>query len=197
MQGRQPTVALCALLLGTAAWGAPPPAGHYRFDPDHTFVTFEVMHFGTSTLRGRFGPLSGEADLDPATRSGYVGLKIGTQAVDTGMPVLDRRLCQKDLLNCDAEPTAYFVARRIDFDAAGRVFAVHGELTLRGISHPLDLTAQRFACRTAGEERESRTVCGGDFEGELLRSDYGASFGLPFIADPVRLKVQVEAQLAR
>jgi len=30
------------------------------------------------------------------------------------------------------------------------------------------------------------------FEGELRRSDFGATFGLPFVADRVRLRVQVE-----
>ncbi|MBS0442054.1 MAG: polyisoprenoid-binding protein, partial [Proteobacteria bacterium] len=34
---------------------------------------------------------------------------------------------------------------------------------------------------------------GGDFEAELRRSDFGMSFGLPLVADRVRLLVQVEA----
>ena len=36
-------------------------------------------------------------------------------------------------------------------------------------------------------------AAGGDFEGELTRSDFGINFGLPFVADRVRLQVQVEA----
>ena len=50
--------------------------------------------------------------------------------------------------------------------------------------------ARRFACRSD----EGTEVCGGDFEGELLRSDFGATFGLPFVADRVRLLVQVEGR---
>ena len=38
-----------------------------------------------------------------------------------------------------------------------------------------------------------RDWCGGDFEAELRRSDFGMSFGLPLVADRVRLLVQVEA----
>ena len=37
-----------------------------------------------------------------------------------------------------------------------------------------------------------REVCGGDFEGRLRRSEFGMSFGLPFVADEVLLKVQAE-----
>ena len=35
---------------------------------------------------------------------------------------------------------------------------------------------------------------GGDFEGEVLRSEHGASFGLPLIGNRVRLLVQVEGR---
>jgi polyisoprenoid-binding protein YceI len=37
-------------------------------------------------------------------------------------------------------------------------------------------------------------VCGGDFEGEVSRSEYGATFGLPLVGDRVRLLVQVEGR---
>ena len=47
-----------------------------------------------------------------------------------------------------------------------------------GTSHPLSLRARHFACRQDG----SVEVCGADFEAEILRSDLGATFGLPPIA---------------
>ena len=71
------------------------------------------------------------------------------------------------------------------------VSAVTGEFTLRGIGQPLRLVAQRFRCYTHPLLR--REVCGGDFEAELSRGTFGMSFGLPFVADRVRLKIQVEA----
>ena len=68
-------------------------------------------------------------------------------------------------------------------------FAVRGEFTWRGVSQPLSLRTMRFACRNRAEAGQ---VCGGDFEGELKRSDFGATFALPFVADTVRLVVQVQ-----
>ena len=85
-------------------------------------------------------------------------------------------------------PQAWFVASQLVFDA-DRLTEAHGEFTLRGISRPLTLRALRFACRPDG----AREVCGGDFEAEFRRSDYGITFGLPFVADTVRLVIQVEA----
>jgi len=67
---------------------------------------------------------------------------------------------------------------------------VRGEFTLRGVGQPLSLFARHFACRLD----EGVEVCGGDFEGEVLRSDFGATYLLPFVADRVRLRVQVEGR---
>ena len=36
--------------------------------------------------------------------------------------------------------------------------------------------------------------CGGDFEGEILRSEFGPAFGRPFNGERVRLIVQVEGR---
>ena len=114
----------------------------YQLDPNHTFATFEVLHFGTSTLRGRIGPIAGQVMLDRAARAGDLRLRIPMTSVETGMPVLDARLKQPDLLATAEYPEAYFVATKFQFDAAGGVKEVRGEFTLRGVSEPLSLVAR-------------------------------------------------------
>jgi polyisoprenoid-binding protein YceI len=162
----------------------------YRLDPDHTFVTFEVRHFGTSTLRGRIGPVPGEVQIDRAARRGDLRLRIPVGTVDTGMRVLDARLKEPDLLATAAYPEAYFVATNFRFDAAGNVQEVRGEFILRGVSEALSLFARRFGCRI--DDGLQRQVCGGDFEGDLQRGKFGATYGEPFVGDDVHLVVQVE-----
>lgn len=178
---------LASCALAGAAWAEPV---RYRFDPTHTFVSFELLHFNTSTLRGRFGPLDGEAELDRAARKGRVQVVIDTSQVSTGVAVLDARLKEGDMLSVQAHPRAYLVAERVEFDAAGRVTALRGEFTLRGVSLPLTLTALRFNCYTS--PLIQREVCGGDFEGHFSRGAAGITHSLPFVADTVRLLVQVE-----
>ncbi|HZF78574.1 MAG TPA: YceI family protein [Rubrivivax sp.] len=166
----------------------------YELDPDHSFVHFEVTHFGTSTLRGRLGPLRGEVMLDRQVARGELSLRIPITTLDTGIGVFTERLLQPDLLDAGMHPEAYFVARQFRFDPADKqaLVEVRGEFTLRGTSQPLSLHARRFGCRphvgTTGE------VCGGDFEGTLLRSEFGATLGLPLVADRVRLLVQVQGR---
>ena len=49
---------LPALLLCAGAAPAHAEPVDYALDPAHSFVHFELLHFGTSTIRGRFGPLA-------------------------------------------------------------------------------------------------------------------------------------------
>jgi polyisoprenoid-binding protein YceI len=185
----------CAVAFqASAQTPAAKAAQRYVLDPAHSFVTFEVLHFGTSTLRGRWGPLQGEVTLGPAADQGEVGLTIDMAQVDTGLRMLDKRLCAPDLLACTDFPQAWFVARHFQFAADGSVSSVRGELTLRGVSAGLTLTALHYGCHAQPDT--GRRVCGGDFEGELARSYFGAGWGAPFVADRVRLVVQVEGVAA-
>lgn len=183
--GRCAAALLMAVLGGQAS--AEPVT--YVLDPEHSFVWAEVLHFGTSTIRVRVGPASGSVTLDRAAGRGEVGVRVPTATVDTGVGVFNARLREGDLLASESQPEAFFVARNLRFDG-DRLAEVRGEFTLRGTSQPLSLTTRQFACRAA----DGGEICGGDFEGELLRSEFGMSFGLPFIANRVRLLVQVEGR---
>ncbi len=182
---------LPVIALLCAAWPATAQPVEFQLVPEQSFVHFEVLHFGTSTIRGRFGPLQGLASLDRTAGRGEVSLRVATAGVSTGIPVFDARLRQGDLLASEEHPEAFFVARDFRFEGA-ELREVRGEFTFRGQSRPLTLRSLRFACRT--DLPAQREICGGDFDAEVLRSDYGASFGLPLVGNRVRLVVQVEAQ---
>lgn len=178
-----------ALLLAAGACAQAQPA-LWRIDPAQTRVHFEVLHFGTSTVRGRFDGVAGRIEFDREQRRGDVSISIATDSVSTGLAVFDRTLRGSELLDAAAHPQAYFVARRLVFDG-DRLAELHGEFTLRGVARPLTLRALRFACGPHPQLR--REFCGGDFEAELRRSDHGITYALPFAADRVRLQIQIEA----
>ena len=161
----------------------------YAIDPSHTKVYWEVRHFGTSTQRGRFDSVEGSIEIDRQKGLGDVSISIATASISSGVPALDAVLRNGSFLASASNPTAYFVAKQLRFDG-DRINALRGEFTLRGVSRPLSLTASNFGCRTDAELK--REVCGGDFEAEILRSDYGSTFGLPFVGDKVRLLISIE-----
>ena len=182
----QALLALPLLLAGAAAVAMPVD---YQLDPERSWVQFELLHFGTSTIRGRLGPARGVVSLDRATATGDISVEIDTASLSTGLAIFDARIRRADLLATDEYPKAWFVARQLRFDEHGGLVAARGELTLRGISLPLTLEAERFVCRSD----EGRERCGGDFVARFKRSAVGMDFGLPLIGDDVVLRVQVEA----
>jgi len=182
--------ALLALLAGTGVGAAQAAPQEFAIDPANTHVHWEVRHFGTSTSRGRFDTISGSITLDRAAHSGSASFSIATGPISTGFAAFDGVLRGPYLLATREYPNAYFVAQRFTFNGDA-LATVSGEFTLRGVSQPLTLRALRFSCRQASEP--AREVCGGDFETEFNRSAFGITHSLPFVADKVRVLIQIEA----
>jgi polyisoprenoid-binding protein YceI len=179
-----------SLIAGAGSSAQAQSAGTpYRLDPDNTHVHWEVRHFGTSTSRGRFDDIQGSVTMDRAAGRGEVSITIGTASVSTGFAPLDTILRGNNFLASADNPKAYFVARQWQVDAKG-LPELRGEFTLRGISQPLALKATQFNCYT--HPTLSKEVCGGDFEAELSRADYGISYGVPLVSGTVKLVIQVE-----
>ena len=173
----------------SAAASASTATTTYALDPTHTAVHWEIVHMGTSTIRGRFNKMAGNVQFDAKAKLLDVGITIETTSADSGVPVLDVLLRGPEMLATAANPQAFFVARGVRFE--GDIpREVRGEFTLRGINQPLTLRATRWNCGLSPVFR--REVCGGDFEGELIRSTFGITHSLPFVADKVRLLIQVE-----
>ncbi|MCW7539526.1 YceI family protein [Aquabacterium sp. A7-Y] len=184
------TFLAAAALLFTAI-GAQAQSTTYAIDPTHTFVTFEVSHFGTSTNRGRFDKKEGTVVLDRAAKTGKVELTLETDSINTGVAPFNKHLQSKDFFNSSEFPTAKFVGDKFSFDG-DKVTEVAGTLTLLGKTHPVTLKANRFNCYQ--NPMLKREVCGGDFETTLQRSQWGMTWGLNMgQPDAVRLIVQVEA----
>lgn len=189
---RASTLQIWPAALATLVSLAPLPAAAdtYQLDPSHTFVHWEVLHMGTSTSRGRFDKIEGSIAFDRQAATLDLGFTVDTRAISTGSAAFDGVLRGAQLLDAEQHPTAWFVARRATFE--GEVpRQIHGEITLRGQSQPLTLTARRWKCGLNLLFR--REVCGGDFEGTLSRSSFGMTLAAGLVSDEVKLLIQVEA----
>ena len=182
---------LTATALAAAALTAQAQTTTYLIDPTHTFATFEISHFGTSTNRGRFDKKSGTVQLDKAAKTGKVELTIETGSISSGTAAFDKHLQSKDFFNAAEFPTAKFVADKFSFNG-DKVSEVAGTLTLLGKTNPVTLKATNFACYQHNMLKVE--VCGGDFETTIVRSQYGMVWGMNFgFSDNVRLVIQAEA----
>lgn len=171
--------------------GKPWAGGRYVVDPTHTFVMYEMGHYGTSTNRGRFSTKDGTVQIDAAGTGGKVDITIDMSTINTGVDVLNRHVQSRDFLNVADFPTARFTADRIVL-ANGMVQEIPGSLTMLGQTHPVVLRANRFNCYISPVHGQQ--VCGGDFDATIERSQWGITWGLQFgFEDKVRLVTQIEA----
>ena len=163
----------------------------YAIDPTHTFVTFEISHFGATVNRARFDKKQGSVQLDKAAKSGKVEITFDMTSVNTGTPSFDKHLQSADLFNAAQHPTMKFVADKFVFNG-DKVASVEGQLTLLGKTGPLTLKANQFNCYDSPMLK--REVCGGDFEATIDRTQWGMNYGVEWgFPKNVRLIAQIEA----
>jgi polyisoprenoid-binding protein YceI len=163
----------------------------YAFDPNHTYVTFEIGHFGTSTNRGRFDKKEGSVQLDRAAKTGKVEATIDVTSINTGFDAFNKHLQSADLFNAAKYPTVKFVGDKFTF-TGDKVSTISGNLTLLDKTLPVTLKANQFNCYI--NPMIKRETCGGDFETTIDRTQFGMNYGIEYgFPKEVRLVIQVEA----
>jgi polyisoprenoid-binding protein YceI len=180
---------LAAALFGVAASTASAEPATFAIDPNHTIVTFEALHLGTSTQRGRLQAKDGSVVLDRAAKTGKVDVTVDVAAISVASAGLQGFLRGERGFNVAQNPTAHFVGDSVTFDG-DKIASVAGTLTLNGKSQPVTLKATRFNCYENGQLK--REVCGGDFVTTIQRSQYGLGFLPNVTPDDIPLMIQVE-----
>ena len=183
-----------ALALPLAAVANPE---NYTIDPTHSYAYFEVEHLGVSHLRGRFDRTSGKFVVDRVAKSGSVELNIESASVSTGDNVkgsrprtLDDHLKTADFFNVAEFPRVSFKSTGVKF-AGDSPAEIAGSLTLLGVTKPVTLKVERWACKD--NPMSKKPMCGGNVTATLKRTDFGMKYGVPAIGDEIRLWFSVEA----
>ena len=174
---------------------APAPAGaaeHYRLDPDHTFAHFAVVHTGVSSVRGRMGIMRGSALLDTVAQTAQIVVELDPRSIDTGVKRLDAVLSDEMFFNVGRYKTARYAGRAVQF-REGVPTEFDGELTIRGVTRQVHLSATHFVCKQVKIMVLDRFVCGGDLRAILKRSDFGLDKYASMVSDEVQLQISVEA----
>lgn len=167
-------------------------ADTYKLDPDHTNARFAIGHFGTSTNHGGFYNLTGNLTVNPQRETGQLKVIIPVASVNTGNQQFNEHLKNADLFNVEQFPTMTFASTEWNY-VDGMPQQVTGDLSLLGVSHPVTLTATQFNCYQS-PMFNGATVCGGDFEAVIDRSQWGMDYLVELgIPKEVKLSIQVEA----
>ena len=167
-------VAIAVLATGTS-FGAMAVETRYQLDPTHTYPSFEADHFGgVSIWRGKFNKSSGTVTIDREARTGTLEVTIDMTSVDLGNDTLDTELKSPKFFDASQFPTAVYKGTSMKFKDDVPVEVI-GELTLHGVTKPLNLKIESFKCFQ--NPLLKREVCGTESTATFDRSDFGVDVG--------------------
>ena len=186
--------ALSGLLLALVATFTIAAPVNYTIDSSHTYPSFEADHMGLSVWRGKINKNSGTVVLDVEGKTGSVAVEMDMTTIDFGHDGMNKHGKADDILNVEKFPTATYKGTLTDF-VDGKPTAVTGDLTLHGVTKPVNLTINKFACKI--HPRSKAQVCGADASGSFQRDDFGVDFAKKFGFDmTVDLQIAIEAKIA-
>ena len=164
----------------------------YEIDSSHTFPAFEADHMGGLSLwRGKINSTSGEIVLDKENETGSVNVIMDMSTIDFGHEGMNKHAKNSDMFDVEKYPEAVYKGNLTDF-INGAPTRVKGNLTLHGVTKPVDLDIKSFKCRL--HPFKLKQVCGADAYGNIMRDDFGVDYAkrLGFKME-VALRIGVEA----
>jgi polyisoprenoid-binding protein YceI len=167
----------------------------WAIDPAHAELGFAVRHLMLSTVRGRFGAVSGTITADEKNpNSAKVDVTVDVTSIDTRQEMRDNHLRSADFFDAANHPSIHFVSKRIEGDVTG-TFKLIGDLTIRGTTREvaLDVTFEGRAKDPWGNDR-----AGFSATGKLNRRDFGLLWNQALesggfaVGDEVKLTLDLE-----
>lgn len=110
--------------------------GRYEIDPVHSTIGFSTR-FVAARVRGRFLSFSGVVEVAEDLLQSSVTATIDVASVHTGTEARDEHLRGEDYFDVGHHPDATFTSTALEAD--GDRYALHGDLTIRGTTRPVEL----------------------------------------------------------
>ena len=174
-----------------------PLAGTWNVDPAHTDVGFAVRHMGLATVRGTFETVSGTVRTGDDGTPTQARIEIDTASITTGTQDRDDHLRSGDFFDAETNPKIVFELDRAEPGRGGRTI-VHGDLTMAGVTRPVELEAELGDPITDpwGLTRRAATV-----SGKIDRKEWGLTWnqvleaGSLMVSEGVRISIDVQVTL--
>jgi polyisoprenoid-binding protein YceI len=150
-----------------------------------------------SKVRGRFTRFEGEIVTAPDLADSEVRASIDLASIDTANADRDAHIRSADFFDVEAHPSMTYRStgvRRVD-----EGFVVEGELSLHGVTRPVELELELNGFQPNTPLGDTRM--GLSARTQIDRSDFGIAFNLPLdgggvvVSDRVQIVLEVEAIL--
>jgi polyisoprenoid-binding protein YceI len=171
------------------------PAGVYKTDPRHAYITFSYDHQGYSRPWVRWRAWTGELNWNPsAPEQSTITATIDASSADSGVDAFDEHLESADFFDAANHPEISFKSTSISL-AGGAKGTMAGDLTIKGVTKPvtLDVTINK----AANDDFAKAYKLGFSAKGLVKRSDFGVDKYVPFVGDEVTVVIETEWTMPR
>jgi polyisoprenoid-binding protein YceI len=167
----------------------------YRIDPAHSSIQFSVRHLMISNVRGTFTGVKGTVVYDGDKPSDTtIEAEIDASTINTLEPNRDAHLKTQDFLHIEKHPTMQFKSTKVE--KAGSGLKVTGDLTLHGVTKPVELDIEEIA--PEAKDLQGNTRLGAAAHARLKRSDFGLTWNAALetggfaLSDDLKLDFELE-----
>jgi polyisoprenoid-binding protein YceI len=169
----------------------------WTIDPAHSTAAFAVKHMMIATVKGHFGQIAIDADIDEHDLSRSAAtVTLDVASLDTGVADRDAHLRSADFFDAERYPHITFQTRTIEPRGSGEV-RITGGLTIRGVTRDVV-----FEGEVSGPVQDpwGGTRLGISAEARIDRRDWGLVWNMPLAAggvlagNTVRLSFEAELQ---
>ena len=161
----------------------------WTFDVAHSSVGFSVRHLMISKVHGNFTQWSGDIEFDEQNpTASSVEVQIDVASIDTKDAQRDGHLKSPDFFDIEKFPHLGFKSTSVE--KKGETLAVHGDLTLHGVTKPVTLGVEfhgRAKHPMNGSER-----AGFSAHTHINRKDFGLGWNAVLEAGGVAVSEKVE-----
>jgi polyisoprenoid-binding protein YceI len=170
--------------------------GTWAIDPMHSSVGFTVKHLMISKVRGAFHTFSGTVVVPEDRLASTVDVTIDPASVSTGDANRDGHLATGDFFDAESFPSWTF--RSTGLRADGGDYKLAGELTMRGVTKPVELEVE---FEGVSKDPYGNTKAGFTAEAEVNRKDWGMEYNAALETGGVligeKVKITLDIQLAK
>lgn len=168
----------------------------WNIDPAHSGAQFTVRHMVISKVRGTFERWHGAIDYDPEKpEASKVSVRIEAASIDTHEPNRDQHLRSAEFFDVEKYPAITFESTKIERRGKDR-YRVLGDLTMRGVTRPVELDAEYFG---TGKDPWGNERIGFFAKATLNRKEFGLNWnqllegGGVLVGDQVEISLDVQA----
>jgi len=172
-------------ILLLLAWVSSRATDVYDLDMGATRVGFDIERFGLHWVSAHFRQFQGDFAFDRQGPGSRVDVTVRTESIDCGDSRWNPHLRSPEWLDVAQYPQMIYRSRHIEFVGEDRAEA-SGELTLHGVTRPVDLSVSQLQCTS--EPADSR-LCKFVAQARVKRSDYGLPHGFWTGGDQVDITI--------